>query len=152
MRHPDVLDRLRREPDLVVPLVEEALRYDPPKQFRTRTTLAEIEVAGVTIPKGATVVLLLASGDRDQARFHEAESFVPDREDNQHLAFGGGAHYCVGAPLARIEAHIALNALARRLASPRLVADPPPYRHNASLRGPEHLLVRFDRLLEGSRE
>jgi cytochrome P450 len=148
LRHPDVLDRLRREPGLVVPLVEEVLRYDPPKQFRTRTTLAEVEVAGVAIPRGATVVLLLASGNRDPARFPEADRFVPDREDNQHLAFGGGAHYCVGAPLARVEGHIALNAIARRLDSPRLVTDPPPYRHNATLRGPEHLFVRFERITD----
>jgi cytochrome P450 len=146
LRHPDVLDRLRREPDLVVILVEEVLRYDPPVQFRTRTTLADVEVAGVTIPRGATVVLLLASGNRDSARFSDAGRFVPDRENNQHLAFGGGNHYCVGAPLARIEAHVALNALAQRLVGPRLVADPPPYRQNAALRGPEHLFVQFDRL------
>ena len=146
LRHPDVLDRLRREPALVVPLVEEVLRYDPPVQFRTRTTLADVEVVGVTIPRGATVVLLLASGSRDPARFPDADRFVPDRGDNQHLGFGGGNHYCVGAPLARIEAHIALGALARRIVAPRLVADPPPYRPNAALRGPEHLFVRFDRL------
>jgi cytochrome P450 len=146
LRHPNVLKRLRREPDLVVPLVEEVLRYDPPKQFRTRTTLADVEVAGVTIPRGATVVLLLASGSRDPARFPDADHFVPDREDNQHLGFGGGNHYCVGAPLARIEAHIALGTLARRLVAPRLVADPPPYRDNVALRGPEHLFVEFDRL------
>ncbi len=73
-----------------------------------------MEVAGVTIPRGATLVLLLASGNRDPARFHEADRFVPDREDNQHLAFGGGAHYCVGAPLARI----ALSDIARRPVSP----------------------------------
>jgi cytochrome P450 len=63
---------------------------------------------------------------------------------DQHLGFGGGIHYYVGAPLARIEAHIALGALARRLVGPRLVTDPPPYRDNASLRGPEHLFVEFD--------
>jgi cytochrome P450 len=146
LRHPDVLDRLRGEPDLVVTLVEEVLRYDPPIQFRTRTTLADVEVAGVTIPRGATVVLLLASGNRDPARFSDASCFVPDRADNQHLSFGGGNHYCVGAPLARIEAHVALSALARRLVGPRLVADPPAYRQNAALRGPEHLFVQFDRL------
>ena len=146
LRHPDVLDRLRREPDLVVTLVEEVLRYDPPIQFRTRTTLTDVEAAGVTIPRGATVVLLLASGNRDPARFADAGRFVPDREDNQHLAFGGGNHYCVGAPLARIEAHVALSALAQSLVSPRLVTEPPPYRQNAALRGPEHLLVQFDRL------
>jgi cytochrome P450 len=146
LRHPEVLDRLRREPDLVVTLVEEVLRYDPPVQFRTRTTLADVEAAGLTIPKGATVVLLLASGSRDPARFPDADRFVADREDNQHLGFGGGNHYCVGAPLARIEAHIALGALARRLVAPRLATDPPSYRENAVLRGPEHLFVQFERL------
>jgi len=144
LRHPDVIDRLRSNPDLVVPLVEEVLRYDPPVQFRTRTTLTDIELAGMTIPKAATVVLLLASGSRDPARFPDAGSFVPDRVDNAHLGFGGAAHYCVGAPLARVEAQTALAALARRLVAPRLHADPPPYRDNASLRGPARLTVGFD--------
>ena len=80
----------------------------------------------------------------DPARFSDAASFVPDRSDNAHLGFGGAAHYCVGAPLARAEAQTALAALARRLVAPRLHADPPPYRDNASLRGPAHLLVGFD--------
>jgi cytochrome P450 len=102
----------------------------------------------VTIPKGASVVLLLASGSRDPKRFPDAEHFVPDRPDNEHLGFGGGIHYCVGAPLARIEAQIALSALARRLVNPRLVTDHPPYRENAALRGPRHLLVSFDRLAD----
>src|SRR6185312_9654049 len=144
LRHPDVIDRLRSNPDLVVPLVEEVLRYDPPVQFRTRTTLTDIELAGMTIPKAATVVLLLASGSRDPAHFPDAGSFVPDRVDNAHLGFGGAAHYCVGAPLARVEAQTALAALARRLVAPRLHADPPPYRDNASLRGPARLTVGFD--------
>jgi cytochrome P450 len=146
LRHPDALEWLRRDSEIVVPLVEEVLRYDPPVQFRTRTTLADVGVAGVTIPKGASVALLLASGSRDTARFRDADRFVPDRADNQHLGFGGGIHYCVGAPLARIETHIALGALARRLVGPRLVTDPPPYRDNAALRGPEHLFVEFDGL------
>jgi cytochrome P450 len=146
LRHPDALERLRREPDLIIPLLEEVLRYDPPVQFRTRTTLTDVDIANVTIPKGATVVLLLASGSRDPARFPEADRFVPDRTDNAHLGFGGGIHYCVGAPLARLEAQIALCTLARQLVAPRLTQDPPPYRENASLRGPEHLIVTFDRL------
>jgi cytochrome P450 len=148
LRHPDELDRLRRNPDRAIETVEEVARYEPPVQFRTRTTLTEIEVAGVTIPKGASVVLLLASGSRDPARFPDAERFDPDRPDNEHLGFGGGIHYCVGAPLARLEGQIALSTLARRLVNPRLVADPPPYRKNAALRGPEHLLVTFDRMLD----
>ena len=126
LRHPDELDRLRRAPDYVINVVEEVQRFDPPVQFRTRTTLADIEVAGVTTPKGATVVLLLASGSRDPQRFPDAEHFVPDRPYNEHLGFGGGIHYCVGAPLARIEAQIALSELARRLVNLRPVDDPRP--------------------------
>ncbi|MFI6924692.1 cytochrome P450 [Nonomuraea spiralis] len=147
LRNPDALARLRADPGLIVPAVEEVLRYDPPVQFRTRTTLADIEIAGVTIPQGADVALLLASGSRDPARFPGADRFDPGRRDNQHLGFGGGVHYCVGAPLARIEARAALGALVGRLVGPELAADPPPYRHSASLRGPERLVVGFDRLL-----
>ncbi|MFI9594677.1 cytochrome P450 [Nonomuraea sp. NPDC052265] len=147
LRNPEALARLRADPGLIVPAVEEVLRYDPPVQFRTRTTLADIEIAGVTIPQGADVALLLASGSRDQARFPGADRFDPARRDNQHLGFGGGVHYCVGAPLARIEARAALGALVSRLVGPELAADPPPYRHSASLRGPAHLTVGFDRLL-----
>ncbi len=148
LRNPDVLERLRQDPELVVGIVEEVLRYDPPVQFRLRTTLTDIEVAGTTIPKGATIVLVLASGSRDPERFPHADRFDPEREDNQHLGFGGGIHYCVGAPLARLEAQIVLAELARRLENPRLAIDPPHYRDNAALRGPEHLLVNFDGLKE----
>ena len=146
LRHPEALDRLRGNPDLAIPTVEEVLRYDPPVQFRKRTTLADVPIAGVTIPQGASVVLLLAAGSRDPARFADPDRFWPERDDNEHLGFGGGDHYCVGAPLARLEAVTALKALARRLEAPRLVTDPPPYRKNAALRGPEHLQIAFDHL------
>jgi cytochrome P450 len=148
LRHPGALERLRREPGLIPTLVEEVLRFDPPVQFRTRTTLAGVEVAGVTIPTGATVVLLLASGSRDPARFPRPDEFIPDRAGTTHLGFGGGIHYCVGAPLARVEAQLALTELARRMVAPRLLADPPPYRDNAALRGPRHLPVAFDHLTD----
>lgn len=88
-------------------------------QFRTRTTLTDVDIAGVIIPTGATVALLLAAGSRDPSRVPDADRFVPDRTDNAHLGFGGGIHYCVGAPLARLEAQIALRTLARRLVGPR---------------------------------
>jgi cytochrome P450 len=146
LRHPDVLARLRRDPDMVIRTVEEVLRYEPPVHIRTRTTLADINIAGVTIPKGATLVLLLASGSRDPARFPDPDRFDPDRTDNEHFGFGRGIHYCVGAPLARMETHIALNALVRRLVNPRLVTDQPPYRELATLRGPQHLEVAFDHI------
>lgn len=147
LRHPDVFDHLRRSPEMAIPAVEEVLRYDPPLQLLpSRTTLIDVPIAGVTIPQGAGVILLLASGSRDPARFVDPDRFWPERDDNEHLGFGGGDHYCVGAPLARLEAVIALKALARRLEAPRLVIDPPPYRKNAGLRGPEHLQIAFDRL------
>jgi hypothetical protein len=146
LRYPDALARLRRNPNSVIHTIEEVLRFDPPVHFRIRTTLTDINIAGVTIPKAATVVLLFASGSRDPARFVEPDHFKPDRTDNQHLGFGGGIHYCVGAPLARLETLVALSTLTRRLVAPRLVLDPPPYRENASLRGPRHLMVTFDHI------
>jgi cytochrome P450 len=144
LRHPDVLDRLRREPELSISLVEEVQRYDPPVHLTERYALADLASAGTTIPKGATVTLAFASGNRDPQRFPDPDRFIPDRPDNQHLGFGGGIHYCFGAPLARLEAQIALTELVRRLDNPRLVADPPPYRRSPSLRGPRHLLIAVD--------
>jgi cytochrome P450 len=146
LRYPNALARLRRDPNSVIRTIEEVLRFDPPVHFRIRTTLTDINIAGGTIPKGATVVLLFASGSRDPARFVEPDHFNPDRTDNQHLGFGGGIHYCVGTPLARLETLVALNTLTLRLVAPRLVIDPPPYRENASLRGPQHLMVAFDHI------
>jgi cytochrome P450 len=148
LRHPGELERLRDHPERVTRLVEEVLRYEPPVQFTVRFALAEITLAGVTIPKRAGIRVLLAAGDRDPQVFAAPDRFDPDRPDNEHFGFGGGIHYCVGAPLARIEAQVALTALARRLVNPRLVVDPPPYRPNAVLRGPRHLPVAFDRLQE----
>jgi len=156
LRHPDVLDRLRREPAMVTWLVEELLRFEPPVQMRTnRITLADIEVAGVTIPAGSPLALVLAAGNRDPNRFPDPDRFDPDRTDNEHLAFNSGIHYCFGAPLARVEAQVALPALARRLVNPRLVTDPPPYRPSPELRGPRHLTVDIDGIVpaaEAARE
>ncbi|MFB7234698.1 cytochrome P450 [Streptomyces sp. NPDC056269] len=145
LRHPDVLRRLRTEPRLAVPIVEELLRYEPPVQLLPgRTTLADIEVRGVTIPQGSTLWLVLASGNRDPQRFENPDRFDPDRPDIQHLGLGSGIHSCFGAPLARLEAQLALAELARRLENPRLLDDPPPYRQNAVLRGPRQLRIACD--------
>jgi Cytochrome P450 len=141
LRHPDQLDRLRRDLGLLPSAVEELLRYEPPVHMRERIPLADIDVAGSTIPKGTSLVLVLASGNRDPKRFHEPDRFDPTRPDNQHLGFGSGIHLCYGAPLARIEAQIALRALIPRLGTATLTQDPPPYRHNAMLRGPRHLPI-----------
>ena len=147
LRHPGVLERLRHEPDLAIRTVEELLRYEPPVHFLpNRVAFDDIDVAGATIPKGSPITLALASGSRDPGRFRDPDRFDPDRENNQHLGFGSGIHYCFGAPLAREETQIALTELGRRLVNPRLVADPPPYRGSPVLRGPRHLLVEFDRV------
>lgn len=144
VRHPDILARLAGEPDLAPRLIEEMLRYDPPVHFRTRRALSAIDIAGTTIPEGADIVLLLASGNRDPAVFRDPDRFDPDRPDIRHFGFGGGLHYCAGAPLARFEAEAALVALAQRLVHPRLIDDPPPYRSGAALRGPMHLRLAID--------
>jgi cytochrome P450 len=143
LRHPEHLARLRDVPAMAPAFVEEVLRYDPPAQFRTRKALAEIAIAGMHIPKGAPIVLLFAAANRDPRQFRDPDRFDPSRRDNQHLGFGSGLHFCLGAQLARIEAGEALAVLARRLVRPRLVADPPPYRPGASLRGPERLEVEI---------
>ncbi|MBV9922213.1 MAG: cytochrome P450 [Pseudonocardia sp.] len=145
LRHPQILDRLRHEPELAIPLVEELLRYEPPVQLDPKySTLDEVEVAGVTIPKGSRLVLALAAANRDPDRFEDPERFDPERQDNEHLSFLTGIHYCFGAGLARQEAQVALIELSRRLQNPRLVEDPPPYRPNPTLRGPRHLRVEVD--------
>jgi cytochrome P450 len=141
LRYPEWLERLRQDKALAPRIVDELLRFDPPVHFRTRKTLAEIEIAGVVIPKGASLVLLFAAANRDPNRFAFPDRFDPDRQDSQHFGFGGGPHYCIGAPLARLEAEAAIFALVSRLGGLRLLEDPPPYRRTASLRGPERLML-----------
>jgi cytochrome P450 len=145
LRHPNELMRLRNDPDLAIPMVEELLRYEPPVHFVPfRTALDDIDVDGTTIPAGSSFTLLLAAGNRDPAHATDPDLFIPERPNNQHLGFGGGIHLCFGAPLARLEAQIALTAFATRLENPRLVSDPPPYRPSPFLRGPSHLLIDID--------
>jgi cytochrome P450 len=143
LRHPEELERLRRDPVRAVHVVEELLRYEPPVQFATRYALTDIDLAGATIPQGAGIRLMLAAGNRDPRAVPEPDRFDPGRREHRHLGFGGGVHYCVGAPLARLEGQVALTEVARRVVAPRLLQDPPPYRPNAVLRGPEHLPVGF---------
>lgn len=144
LRYPEAVERLRREPALMPLAVEELLRFEPPVQLLPqRTALTDVEIAGVTILKGAPLVLVLAAGSRDPERFPDPDRFDPARRDNQHFGFGSGVHICFGAPLARIEAQIALAELIRRLENPRLVQDPPPYRRSPILRGPQHLVVEI---------
>ncbi|KAB1070154.1 cytochrome P450 [Methylobacterium planeticum] len=143
MRHPEALERLRAEPGWAPRVLEEVQRFDPPVQFRTRKALADLAIEGTTIPEGAPVVLLFAAAGRDPQAYADPDRFDPDRHDNRHFGFGGSLHYCVGAPLARFETEAALAALAGRLQNPRLAEDP-PYRPGAALRGPQHLRLAID--------
>ncbi|MFE4998179.1 cytochrome P450 [Streptomyces mirabilis] len=145
LRHPDVLQRFQKEPELAVPIIEEVLRYEPPVQFVPWTTaLADIDIAGTTIPKGSPIWLMVAAANRDPRRFKDPDRFDPDRKDNEHLGFYTGIHYCFGAPLARIELLVAVPELFRRVKFSGLLQDPPPYRANAVLRGPRHLPVAIE--------
>jgi fatty acid omega-hydroxylase len=145
LRHPGSIDLLRSQPGLVPGAIEEVLRLQSSVQFfPTRSALADIEIAGTTIPKGAPIFLLYGAGNRDPKRFRNPNEFDPAREDNEHLGWGRGIHVCFGGPLARLEVNTAFEAFLRRVESPRLVVDPPPYRRSQVFRGPRHLLVDID--------
>jgi hypothetical protein len=114
---PDLWERLRAEPGLVPNAVEEALRYDSPVQGLWRTTSRPVEMHGVEIPEGAKVMAGYAAANRDPEEFDNPDEFVPDRNFDLHMAFGYGIHYCLGAPLARLETKVAIEGLLKRYAA-----------------------------------
>ena len=145
LRHPDQYAKLRRRPELIVPGVEELLRFESSVQlWHTRTALEEIEIAGTTIPPGSTVFLCYGSANRDPERFENPGELDLERPDNEHVGYSQGIHYCFGAPLARLEVQTAVSEFVRRVENPRLVEDPPPYRRNQIFRGPRHVLLDID--------
>jgi cytochrome P450 len=113
--HPDAMERLIREPALMPTAIEEVLRYLPPVWFLFRQTTSEVELAGQSIPANQMLLAWTASANRDPAQFPDPDHFEIEREPNRHLAFGHGIHFCVGAPLARLEARIALPMLLTQL-------------------------------------
>jgi hypothetical protein len=145
LRVPGLLDRVRADPAVAEGVVEEVLRLDPPVQMTMRTALADVDVPGGRVRAGGTAVLLIAAANRDDGVHADPLAFDPERSEAQHLSFGGGMHYCLGAPLARLEARIVFAELARRLVGPRL--DELAYRDNRVLRGPSRLVVGFDAIL-----
>lgn len=122
--------------------VEEALRYDAPLHLFTRYALEDLEYAGIRLKKGESVGLMLGAANRDPARFPDPDRFIPERDPNPHVSFGAGIHFCIGAPLARLELEIALSTLFRRLPGLRL-AEPPQYRNAYHFHGLESLKVSF---------
>ena len=145
LEHRDALERVAREPERAPALVEEALRYDAPVQVVFRTVTADAELAGTRLPRGAIVAALLGSANRDKRAFPEPDRFDVTREPRGHLAFGFGPHFCLGAALARLEARVALEALAPELARCKRVGDRNARIDSFLVRGRAHLDVVAER-------
>jgi cytochrome P450 len=124
LRHPDQLARLRADRTLIPAAAEEMIRYDPPLHMFIRTAAADVPVAGVTIGAGAEVAALLGAANRDPAVFTRPDRFDVGRDPNPHVGFGAGLHFCLGAPLARIELQAALAALLDHAPDLALAAEP----------------------------
>ena len=143
LRHPESFEQLRSHPEIVGSAVEELLRLESPVQHTARIAPAETQLGGKTIQKGSRVVVVLAAANRDPARFTDPDRLDLLRSDNRHLAFGWAAHFCFGAPLARMEGQVAFNVLLRRLAKPVLLNSSLQWRDNAGLRGLTALKIGF---------
>jgi hypothetical protein len=143
LRNPDELDLLRREPARIPGATEELLRYDSPVQMTGRRTRTERVIGGTKIEAGQHVVVLIGSANRDPERFADPERLDVRRGDDEHLSFGGGSHYCLGASLARLEGQIAIGAIVSELPKLRLAAEELEWRETLTLRGLKALPVEF---------
>jgi cytochrome P450 len=146
MEQPDQMEKLRNDPILIKSAVEELLRYNGPLETATeRFTREDVTIGGVTIPRGELVYAVIASANRDERQFADPDKLDIMREPNKHLAFGQGIHYCLGAPLARLEGQIAINTLLRRTMDLRLAValEKLRWRRGLVLRGLEILKVTF---------
>jgi len=143
LRHPAELRRLHDDPGIIGTAVEELLRFDGPVQRTARIPSEDIVIGGRTIPKGEMVMPFLGAADRDPAQFPDPQRLDLTRADNRHIAFGMGIHFCLGAPLARMEGQIAINTLLKRLPKLALATDKPEFRQSLTLRGLQTLPVSF---------
>jgi cytochrome P450 len=140
LRHPGQWAALGADANRAAGVIEETLRYDPPVQLVGRIAGADITIGGLEVPAGDVMTLLLAAAHRDPAEFDRPDAFDPDRKAVRHLGFGRGAHYCLGAPLARLEAGTALAAVTKRFPDARLDGEP-TYKANVTLRGLSELAI-----------
>jgi cytochrome P450 len=143
LRHPDQMRRVWSDVALVPSAVEEMLRYDSPVQLTSRLAKADLDVLGAPVGRGQAVYLVLGAANRDPAQFPDPDRFDAGRADNRHVAFGAGPHFCLGAPLARLEAQVVFRALRSRLPDLRAAGAAPAYRNNFNLRGLTALPVEF---------
>jgi cytochrome P450 len=144
LRNPESFQLLKNRPEVVGSAVEELLRFESPVQHTARIAPADMQLGGKKIVKGSRVVAVLAAANRDPNRFPDPDRLDLLRTDNRHLAFGWAAHFCFGAPLARMEGQIAFNTLLRRLSRPALIDTTWNWRSNSGLRGLTALNVSFD--------
>ena len=144
VQHPRALAQLQADPALLPGAIEEVLRYQSPVQFMFRITTRPVELSGQTVPAGNVILAIIGSANRDSAKFPHAGQFDITRPANQHIAFGHGIHYCLGAPLARLEGQVVLSILLQRLADIRLANVLPLTSGEALiLHGVRHLPLRF---------
>jgi cytochrome P450 len=141
LRHPDQLEILRNNPELMKTAIEELLRYDSPVQFTSRIARVDVEIDGVRIAAGDEVGVSLGAANRDPAVFNNPDELAITRQQNAHVAFGSGIHFCIGAPLARLEGQIALRLLLERCPTLHLTDAVPAYRERLTLRGLQRLEV-----------
>ena len=130
-------------PHLAESAVEELLRYDGPVGSLARSVLEDMEIGGKTLKKGQRVYSMLNAANRDPRRFDDPDRLDIARQNNRHIAFGYGIHFCVGAPLARMEARFALKAMMERMTDIELGGTPPVWRDSLVLRGMSSLPIRF---------
>ena len=135
LSNPEEWEKLKADPSLVPSAVEEMLRFDSSVQMTGRVAFEDVEISGVTIPKGEQVLTLLGAANRDPEQYDDPEGFRVDRQNVQPTSFGGGIHHCLGAPLARLEGEIALSTLIKRLPNIRLANDELDWRKTFTLRG-----------------
>ena len=141
-RNPAALDALRADPSSVPTAIEELMRWDAPLQLFERWVLEDVEIHGVSIPRGAELGLLFGSANRDPAVFDDPDELRLDRDPNPHVSFGAGIHFCLGAPLARLELQVSFTTLLRELPTMDLEREP-TWKPNYIIRGLEELRVRL---------
>ncbi|GAC1350021.1 MAG: cytochrome P450 [Ktedonobacteraceae bacterium] len=143
LRHSDQFEKLQADYSLILSAIEEMLRYESPIQYTSRLTVDDLHLGGKTIRKQQAVLAVMAAANRDPERFSDPDRFDICRQDNRHLAFSWGAHFCFGAPLARLEGQIAFETMLRRLPNMRLVSHSGTWRENLSFRGLTSLPITF---------